>query len=70
MNLYKLHTNAKTELDGYEKMNELAHASIKTVQNNETTYRNVFGQLHRDDGPAVTYFDGQTANYINGRQVI
>jgi len=82
MNLYKLHTNAKEELLGYANMNDLAHASIKTVQNTETSYRNVFGQLHRDDGPAITYdnnitefwyrfgkkhrLDGPAATYYDG----
>ena len=54
MNLYKLHSDAE-QLFGYDKQDELAQASIKTVQDDETAYKNGFGQLHRLDGPAVTY---------------
>ena len=82
MNLYKLHADAKNVLDNYDRMNDLLRNSTKTVFNDgDTEYLNVFGDLHRDDGPAwitaggVEYWykfgkkhrdDGPAVVYANG----
>jgi len=54
MNLYKLHTDAKNVLDDYKNMNDLSNASIKIVDDyGDIEYNNVFGQIHRTNGPAI-----------------
>ena len=40
----------------------------KRVFDNKIEYRNILGQLHRTDGPAVEYSDGDKFWYINGKR--
>jgi len=69
MNLYKLHTDAKNKLDGYANMNDLAYSSIKKVwPDGDIEYRNVFGQLNRQDGPAWIATGGTEHWFKNGKR--
>jgi hypothetical protein len=40
--------------------------SIKKEYSNRIEYRNEQGYLHREDGPAVEYYNGYEAWYLNG----
>ena len=69
MNLYKLHNDAKNVLDDYKNMIILAHVSIKDVDDyGDTEYKNVFGVVHRDDGPAYITLGGTEYWYKYGKK--
>jgi len=68
MNLYNLHTNNE-QLLGYEYIDDLAHASIKTeYDSGDTVFRNILGQIHNDNGPAYITAAGSEFWYKFGKK--
>ena len=67
MNLYKLHNEPRT-LDGYDEMDKLENTSIKETEQTGATYKNVFGELNRPDGPAYITAAGSEFWYRFGKK--
>lgn len=67
MNIYKLHSKPET-LNNYKQISKLRDIVISSKDNYSATieYKNLLGDLHREDGPALEYEDGREAWYYDG----